>query len=94
MSSSLLQKACSCPLRAPKHLYEYLFSYVDCSDYEISADKSLFLTYVTAFLAANLISRHAKCLEIQPYFNLLQDEKTYQTKHLYKDKSSAVLITN
>ena len=31
-----------------KHLYEYLFSYRDCSDCEIAADKSLFLTHVTA----------------------------------------------
>ena len=42
MSSSLLSKACSRLLRAHKLLYEYLFSYRDCSDCEISADKSLF----------------------------------------------------
>ena len=29
-------------LRAHKLLYEYLFSYRDCSDCEISVDKSLF----------------------------------------------------
>ena len=42
MLSSLLEKACSRPLRAQKHLYQYLFSYKDCSDCQISADKSHF----------------------------------------------------
>ena len=37
-----LTKTCSRLLRAHKLLYEYLFSYRDCSDCEISADKSLF----------------------------------------------------
>ena len=36
------KKACSHPLRAHKHLHEYLFSYKDCSDCKISVDKSLF----------------------------------------------------
>ena len=40
--ASLLSKASSRPLRTHKLLYEYLFSYRDCSDCEISADKSLF----------------------------------------------------
>ena len=40
--ASLLSKACSRLLRAHKLLYEYLFSYRDCSDCKISADKSLF----------------------------------------------------
>ena len=54
-------RACSCLLRAHKHLHEYLSSYKDCSDCEISAHKSLFfLTYVTPFSAAILISCHAK----------------------------------
>ena len=53
-------RACSCLLWAHKHLREYLFSYKDCSDCKISAHKSLFLSYVTAFSAAILISCHAK----------------------------------
>ena len=40
------KKASSRLLRAHKHLYEYLFSYKDCSDCKISADVT-FLTYVT-----------------------------------------------
>ena len=51
----LLQKAHSGILRADKHPHEYLFSFKDCSDWKISADKSLFLTHVTAFSAASLI---------------------------------------
>ena len=56
----LLQKAFSCILRAHRHLDEYLFSFKDCQDCKISGDKSLFLTYVTAFSGASLISCHAK----------------------------------
>ena len=56
----LLYKAYSSILRAHKHLHEYLFSFKDCSDCKISADKSLFLTYVTAFSAASLISCHTR----------------------------------
>ena len=52
MSSTLLKQACSRLLRAHKHLHEYLLLCKDRSDCEISADKSLFLTYVTAFSAA------------------------------------------
>ena len=37
--ASLVSKACSRLLRV---LHEYLYSYRDCSDCEISADKSLF----------------------------------------------------
>ena len=54
--------------------------------------RTYFLTYVGAFSATNLISRHAKAQK----FNLAlsQDEKPYQTEHLFKEKSSAVLISN
>ena len=55
-----IKKACSRLLRAHKHLFEYLFSYRDCSDCKILVDKSLFLTYITAFLATILTSCHAK----------------------------------
>ena len=33
-------------LRAHKHLFEYLFSYKDCSDCEISAGSVTFLQYI------------------------------------------------
>ena len=42
LSFAIKKKACSHLLRAYKHLSEYLFSYKDCSDCKISADKSLF----------------------------------------------------
>ena len=51
----LLQKAYSGILRAGKQLHDYLFSFKECSDCKISADKSLFLTYVTALSTASLI---------------------------------------
>lgn len=52
-SSSFALKTAACVrlLRAHEHLYECLFSYKDYSDWEVSADKSLFLTYVRAFLS-------------------------------------------
>ena len=39
-----IKSPCSRLLRTHKHLYEYLFSYKDGSDCEISGDKSPFLT--------------------------------------------------
>ena len=53
-------KACRRLLTAHKLLYENLFSCKECSDCEISADKLLFLAYITAFSAGILISRQAK----------------------------------
>ena len=81
-------KACS---RLHKQLYKYLLLYKDCSDCEISADVT-FLTYVTLISAAFLISCHAKPCKYN--LALSQDEKPCQTENLWKNKSSAVRITN
>ena len=88
----LLQKAYSRIQRSHKHLPEYLFSFKDCSDSKISADKSLFLTCETAFSAASLISCHAKLRKFN--IALLQDEKPHKTEKLSKHWSSAVPITS
>ena len=61
------KKGCSCLLRTPKHLHEYLFAYKDCSDCKISADKSLFnLRDILLGLRFNNVSR--KSIEIKLCF--------------------------
>ena len=53
--SLCMEAPCLCP--SEQSLHENLFSCKDCSDCEISADKLLFLAYITAFSAVILISK-------------------------------------
>ena len=64
-------KNCSHLLRAHKHIYEYLFSYKDCSDYKISA--GCHFSHLSDSILDrnfNIVSRKSLAiqLEIQPCF--------------------------